>query len=129
MWWGRWDLNPGSPTPQAGILNQAIRRPPSEVRRPRGDVSVRALFSFPEEFSSIHLCDVFETSFYQLSCFFEGRCSFADVVIVLDCYELRIDERICDVSVSEQMHDVQNVFGLMVLHRGLPVPERMEVYL
>ena len=23
MWWGRWDLNPGSPTPQAGILNQS----------------------------------------------------------------------------------------------------------
>ena len=22
-WWGRWDLNPGSPTPQAGILNQS----------------------------------------------------------------------------------------------------------
>jgi len=71
-------------SPETGILNQAIRRPHSEVRRPRGDVSVRALFSFPEEFSSIHLCDVFEASFYQLSCFFEGRCSFADVVIILD---------------------------------------------
>jgi hypothetical protein len=22
-WWGRWDLNPGSPTPQAGILNHS----------------------------------------------------------------------------------------------------------
>jgi hypothetical protein len=49
LWWGRWDLNPGSPTPQAGILNQfsgnspsiptkletetiAIRRPHDEVR-------------------------------------------------------------------------------------------------
>ena len=45
VWWGRWDLNPGSPTPQAGILDQssqsilgipkehnlvAIRRPPSQ---------------------------------------------------------------------------------------------------
>jgi hypothetical protein len=27
LWWGRWDLNPGSPTPQAGILNHARRRP------------------------------------------------------------------------------------------------------
>jgi integrase len=26
-WWGRWDLNPGSHTPQACILNQARRRP------------------------------------------------------------------------------------------------------
>jgi integrase len=24
-WWGRWDLDPGSPTPQAGILNQSSR--------------------------------------------------------------------------------------------------------
>jgi hypothetical protein len=22
-WWGRWDLDPGSPTPQAGILNHS----------------------------------------------------------------------------------------------------------
>ena len=26
MWWGRWDLNPGSPTPQAGILNHSRKR-------------------------------------------------------------------------------------------------------
>jgi hypothetical protein len=41
VWWGRWDLNPGSPTPQAGILNQSSRRenqytPQSEaIRRPQ----------------------------------------------------------------------------------------------
>jgi hypothetical protein len=33
MWWGRWDLNPGSHTPQACILNQARRRP-QMTRRP-----------------------------------------------------------------------------------------------
>jgi hypothetical protein len=27
LWWGRWDLNPGSRTPQARILNHARRRP------------------------------------------------------------------------------------------------------
>jgi hypothetical protein len=27
-WWGRWDLDPGSPTPQAGILNQSIHPTP-----------------------------------------------------------------------------------------------------
>src|SRR5512139_963333 len=27
VWWGRWDLNPGSPAPQAGILVQTRRRP------------------------------------------------------------------------------------------------------
>jgi hypothetical protein len=26
FWWGRWDLNPGSPTPQAGILNQSSQQ-------------------------------------------------------------------------------------------------------
>ena len=26
-WWGRRDLNPGSPAPQAGILDQTRRRP------------------------------------------------------------------------------------------------------
>ena len=26
-WWGSWDLNPGSPAPQAGILDQARRLP------------------------------------------------------------------------------------------------------
>ena len=26
MWWGRWDLNPGSPAPQAGILVQTSRQ-------------------------------------------------------------------------------------------------------
>ena len=29
LWWGRWDLNPGSPTPQAGILNQSSHPTPS----------------------------------------------------------------------------------------------------
>ena len=31
LWWGRWDLNPGSPTPQAGILNQYRRHRPSTL--------------------------------------------------------------------------------------------------
>ena len=32
-WWGRGDLNPGSPAPQAGILDQTRRRPPSILPR------------------------------------------------------------------------------------------------
>jgi hypothetical protein len=27
IWWGRWDLNPRAPAPQAGILDQARQRP------------------------------------------------------------------------------------------------------
>ena len=34
FWWGRWDLNPGSPAPQAGILDQARLRPLRVVQRP-----------------------------------------------------------------------------------------------
>jgi integrase len=34
LWWGRWDLNPGSPAPQAGILDQARLRPHTAVQRP-----------------------------------------------------------------------------------------------
>ena len=34
-WWGRWDLNPGSPAPQAGILVQNHRNIP----RIPGDLS------------------------------------------------------------------------------------------
>ena len=33
-WWGRWDLNPGSPAPQAGILDQARLRPLTTRQRP-----------------------------------------------------------------------------------------------
>ena len=33
MWWGRWDLNPGSRAPQARILVQARRRPHVSVLR------------------------------------------------------------------------------------------------
>jgi hypothetical protein len=41
-WWGRWDLNPGSRTPQARILNHARRRPhrldapkePNQIKKP-----------------------------------------------------------------------------------------------
>jgi len=44
VWWGRWDLNPGSPTPQAGILNHSRRIAtnildnPLAIRRPQQPV-------------------------------------------------------------------------------------------
>jgi hypothetical protein len=46
LWWGRWDLNPGSPTPQAGILNQSSHPTPSitterkteAIRRPQPEL-------------------------------------------------------------------------------------------
>ena len=34
LWWGSWDLNPGPPAPQAGILDQARRLPHFRGRVP-----------------------------------------------------------------------------------------------
>ena len=48
MWWGRWDLNPGPPAPQAGILDQSFHPTPEipdksaqtkdSRRRPREEI-------------------------------------------------------------------------------------------
>ena len=37
-WWGRRDLNPGSPAPQAGILDQTRRRPLETGLRPYSSI-------------------------------------------------------------------------------------------
>jgi hypothetical protein len=71
---------------KAGILNQAIRRPHRDRLVPCGDVVLKALFSFPEELVAFHFSDIFESSFYELGCFLDGFCGFADVVIVLDTH-------------------------------------------
>jgi integrase len=41
LWWGRWDLNPGSPTPQAGILNQSSQLTPSITNTELKSVAIR----------------------------------------------------------------------------------------
>jgi hypothetical protein len=43
LWWGRWDLNPGSLAPQASILIHARRRPQSTRRRPNQSKVINTL--------------------------------------------------------------------------------------
>ena len=40
-----------------------------------------------------------------------------------------VDQRVFDVFVAEQLHNVDYVFGFMVFHSGFPVAESVEVYL
>jgi hypothetical protein len=55
--------------------------------------------------------------------------NFAYEFIILELYQLRVDEGVLDVLVSEQSHDIEDVFGLMVLHGGFPMSEDVESYL
>ncbi len=47
--------------------------------------------------------------------------------VVLESNQLSVDERVLDVFVSEQFHDVKDVFGLGVFGGGFPVSEGVEV--
>ena len=40
-----------------------------------------------------------------------------------------VDEGVFDVSVSEELHDVEDVFGFVIFHCGFPVSECVEGYL
>jgi hypothetical protein len=77
----------------------------------------------------LYFADEVESCFDEFFGFF-GVCGyFADEVIVLECYELRVDEGVFDVFVAEQAHDVEDVFGSVVFHGGFPVSEGVEGYL
>jgi len=43
--------------------------------------------------------------------------------------KLGVYEGVFDVSVSEELHDVENVFCFVIFHRGFPVSECVEGYL
>lgn len=46
----------------------------------------------------------------------------------VEVYELRVDEGVFDVFVSEESHDVENILGLMVFHGGFPVAKSVKGY-
>ena len=48
------------------------------------------------------------------------------VFVVLEGDELSVYERILDVFVSEQFHDVKDIFGFCVFGCGFPVSEGVE---
>jgi hypothetical protein len=49
-------------------------------------------------------------------------------LVALEADKLRIDEGVLDVSMSMHLHDVQNVFGSVILHDGFLMSESMEGY-
>jgi hypothetical protein len=49
------------------------------------------------------------------------------VIVVLEADQLRVEERILDVSVAEHFHDVQDISGFVVFHSAFPMPEGVEV--
>jgi len=82
FWWGRWDLNPGSPTPQAGILNQsshiqnqssqrfcdsdmeAIRRPQTSTKY--ADEIIKTLLDLKKEGKAKNTIETVATSLKKL---------------------------------------------------------------
>lgn len=74
----------------------------------------------------IHFADVFEASLYEFACFF-GRCgNFGDVVVVLEVDELCVHQGVIDVLVSEDSHDMKDVFGFVVFNGGFEMSESVE---
>ena len=54
---------------------------------------------------------------------------FADVIVSLEIDEMRIDQCVHDVLVTEQLHDVQNIFGAVIFHCCFEVAEGFEANL
>ena len=48
------------------------------------------------------------------------------VVVFLEVNELRLHARVSNTLVSQHLHYVQYIFGLMVLHCCFPMPERVK---
>jgi len=48
------------------------------------------------------------------------------VVVAFKADKLRVKQRRVDVSVAEQLHHVEDVFGFVVFHGGFPVAEGVE---
>jgi len=71
---------------------------------------------------------IFKACFHELCCFFYAFCSCAVVLVwFLKVCELRVPHGVLDVSVSQQLHHMEDVFGLVVFHCCLPVSEGMKV--
>jgi len=54
---------------------------------------------------------------------------FCGVFVVFEVYELGVDEGVLDASVSEDLHDVEDVFCAVVFHGCFPVAKGVEAYL
>ena len=107
------------------LPSPASKHKPPVWTNPRSG-RLRFSFSFPKELNVGYVADVLEAGFYELSGFFDASGGFADIVIIFEGYELRVDERVLDVLVAEQSHDVEDVLCFVVFHCGFPMPKGVE---
>ncbi len=90
------------------------------------DLYTQVLLAFPEHLHLINRGEVREPGFSQLACLFQClRCSNV-ILIALETHQLRVDQRVIDVPMSQELFDVEDVFGSVVFCRGFPVSERVE---
>jgi hypothetical protein len=79
------------------------------------------LLAFLEHFRAFKLGDVLESGFYEFAGFFQIPCDLRDELVVMNVYQVRVDQGILDVFVAENIHDVEDVSCAVVFHCGFPV--------
>jgi hypothetical protein len=57
-----------------------------------------------------------------------SSCSFTGVTVASEVHEMRLDERVADVLVTQYTHHVQDILHLMIFHRCLEMSESLESY-
>ena len=67
--------------------------------------------SFSEDFGSIYVGDGLEFCFHELAYSLDVLGYSWNAIVVAEAHELSVNEGIVYVLVSQQSHDVQNVFG------------------
>ena len=67
-----------------------------------------------------------ESSFHEFCCFVYCFGGFADEVVVFGADQLSVDQGVFDVFVAEKLHDVEDVFGLVVFGGGFPMAESVK---
>lgn len=91
----------------------------------------RLSFPSPKQLDAIQLAYVVKPSLYQRLCLVDVACYFAYEAFVLflkQClFNLNVYESVFDAFVAEELHDVQDVFGLVVELSCFPVSEGVKV--
>ena len=87
------------------------------------------LLRFSEEHHTIRTgADIFKASLDQRSSTLVRACSSGNVLIGFKVHQVGVDDRVLDVLVTKQVHDRKQFTAcLVILHSGLPMPERVKV--
>jgi len=73
-------------------------------------------FPFSEEFLAFHFGYIFVSGLDEGFCFLERGCDFSDVIVAFPVHKVRVNQRVFDVLMAEELHYVKNIFGLVVFH-------------